>query len=367
MAGLCTAARARELGLSRVVLEKGDRAGGSMLLSSCVIWRHREFEDFRAECPGGVEELQRLVWERLDDALDWLESLGAPVVTRETGNPRTVGRRFDPGGLTEALLRASGGVHVRTALRRDQGPPLVLATGGFAKALADRLGLLLRANPWSEGEGIWFARGRGAALHGDLDEFYGRNLPAPPARIAESDFVRLAQLYGRHALVVNVQGEEFGPDSPSWSETDLVQATARQSWGRAWYVVDGRALREQVRERTVAEMIEAAEAAGGEVRRAETVDGLGLALPGSPKLAEPPFAAVLVQAAVTHTIGGLRVDERARVLAGGGEPIEGLYAAGADVGGIATGGYASGLAAALVLALTAAETAAAERTAPNRS
>ena len=34
---------------------------------------------------------------------------------------------------------------------------------------------------------------------------------------------------------------------------------------------------------------------------------------------------------------------------------EDLYAAGADVGGISTGGYASGLAAALVLGLTAAE------------
>ena len=35
----------------------------------------------------------------------------------------------------------------------------------------------------------------------------------------------------------------------------------------------------------------------------------------------------------------------------------GVYAAGGDVGGIATGGYASGLAAALVLGRIAAETA----------
>ena len=38
-----------------------------------------------------------------------------------------------------------------------------------------------------------------------------------------------------------------------------------------------------------------------------------------------------------------------------GTAIDGLFAAGADVGGISTGGYASGLAAALVLGLTAAE------------
>ena len=67
-----------------------------MLLSSCVIWRHTNWEDFRRECPGGDSRLQRLIWERLDDALDWLESLGAVPTARETGNPLTVGRRFDP-------------------------------------------------------------------------------------------------------------------------------------------------------------------------------------------------------------------------------------------------------------------------------
>ncbi|MGZ8782522.1 MAG: FAD-binding protein, partial [Gaiellaceae bacterium] len=76
MAGLVAAARARELGDSPVVLEKGDRAGGSMLLSSGVIWRHRTLDDFRSECPGGDPALQRRLVDELDDALDWLESLG---------------------------------------------------------------------------------------------------------------------------------------------------------------------------------------------------------------------------------------------------------------------------------------------------
>ena len=65
--------------------------------------------------------------------------------------------------------------------------------------------------------------------------------------------------------------------------------------------------------------------------------------------------AVHVVAAVTHTIGGLAIDERARVLSQAGTPIEGLYAAGVDTGGWSTGGYASGLAAALVFGLAAAE------------
>ena len=49
MAGLAAAARARELGASVDLLEKGDRPGGSMLLSSGFFWRHRTFDDFRAD------------------------------------------------------------------------------------------------------------------------------------------------------------------------------------------------------------------------------------------------------------------------------------------------------------------------------
>jgi succinate dehydrogenase/fumarate reductase flavoprotein subunit len=68
----------------------------------------------------------------------------------------------------------------------------------------------------------------------------------------------------------------------------------------------------------------------------------------------PPGArvAVRVKPGITHTIGGLRIDEHARVVG-----ADGLFAAGADVGGIATGGYASGLAAALVLGRVAVESA----------
>src|SRR5689334_8463912 len=131
MAGLAAAARAAELGAAPLVLEKGDRLGGSMLISSGVVWRYAGFDRFRDECPDGDEALQRLVWERLDEALDWVEALGAPVVERETGNPLTVGRRFDPRGLTDALARAGGDVRLGTAVGDGTDGPLLLATGGF--------------------------------------------------------------------------------------------------------------------------------------------------------------------------------------------------------------------------------------------
>ena len=87
MAGLAAAAQAAAARRARAVLEKGDRAGGSMLLSSGVIWRHRDFERFRAECPGGDAALQRMVFERLDADLEWLESLGARPRRARHGQP----------------------------------------------------------------------------------------------------------------------------------------------------------------------------------------------------------------------------------------------------------------------------------------
>jgi fumarate reductase flavoprotein subunit len=345
MAGLCAAARARELGARPLVYEKGDRPGGSMLLSSCVIWRYRTFKDFRAECPGGDPILQRLVFERVDEGIAWLESLGAPVVEHETGNPRTIGKRFDPRGLTEALVRAAGSdVRLGEPVPAGVEPPLLLATGGFqgspelvAGYVRPAAPLRLRANPWSAGDGLRVGFARGGAVTAGMDEFYGRNMPDAP--FTEAEFVPLAQLYGRYARVYNAWGEEFFGREVSWSETDLVQATARQPGARAWYVLDGEAREQRVRGRTVADMVALAPTA-------IPPEELPFPAPAGAKVA------VRVAPGITHTIGGLRVDDRARVVG-----VDGLFAAGADVGGISTGGYASGLAAALVLGRIAAESA----------
>jgi succinate dehydrogenase/fumarate reductase flavoprotein subunit len=340
MAGLVAAARLRELGRDVVVREKGTRIGGSMLLSSCVVWRHREWEDFRRECPGGDERLQRVVWERLDDAIAWLESRGAPVVWRETGNPLTVGKRFDPKGIAEAL---AGDVEVGVDGCADD--VTILCTGGFAASselvtryIRPGASLRLRASPWSEGDGLRFALERGATLTTGMDEFYGRNMPDAPWD--ETQLVSSSQLYARFARIFDEGGVEFfRGDQVSWSETNVVQATAQRPDARAFYLLDAPALEQRVRDRTVAEIVEAAPAEA----RVAVED-----LPFDPP--EGTVAAVRVIASITHTIGGLQVDERARVLG-----ADGLWAAGVDAGGIATGGYASGLAQALVQGLVAAE------------
>jgi len=346
MAGLVAAARLRQLGETPTILEKGDRPGGSMLLSSGVIWRYRSLEGFREECPGGDAELQALIFEQLDERLDWLESLGATVTALETSNPRTLGRRFLPGPLVEALLRRAENVHFGQPLDELDDLPVVLATGGFGAALARRLSLPLRASPWSEGDGFALARGRGAAPTPGMDEFYGRALPAAPATVQEADFVRLAQVYGRHAVVIDETGSVIESAHCAWHENDLVQQIARRPAGRAWYLVAEETLDLSAGDASIRDRIEAARGAGGTV---VSPDQLTFPVPSGYVLA------VHVTASVTHTIGGMAVDRNARVLDDHGTPIEGLYAAGVDVGGVATGGYASGLATALVLGCVAAE------------
>jgi len=339
MAGLVAAAQARELGAEVVVHEKLERAGGSMLLSSGVVWRHRDFARFRSDCPGGDEALQRLVYERLDADLEWLESMGAPVVARETGNELTAGVRFDPEGLTAALLGAAGEVRLEDPLAElGAGTPVVLATGGFAanrEMLAKHVTphaahIALRAAPGNAGDGLRLGLEAGGAASGGLGEIYGRNMPAPPARFGPPDYVRLAQLYASHAEVTNEGGERY--EARTWSEIDVVQWTARQPRARAWFRVPAAALGERVRDRTVAEMVDAAESAGAPVRR------------------EAGAVTVETVAGITSTLGGLAIDARARA-------APGVFAAGDDAGGIATGGYASGLAAALVLGRVAARSA----------
>jgi succinate dehydrogenase/fumarate reductase flavoprotein subunit len=79
-------------------------------------------------------------------------------------------------------------------------------------------------------------------------------------------------------------------------------------------------------------MVEAAESAGAPVRRGQD------------------DVTVETVAGVTTTLGGLAIDDAARA-------ADGVFACGADAGGIATGGYASGLAAALVFGRVAARAA----------
>ncbi|QIN81818.1 FAD-binding protein [Rubrobacter tropicus] len=421
LAGFTAALRAVELGARTTLLEKGGLPGGSFLLSSGYAWSYRDLPTFRREAPGGDPGLQNLILERLEPYIGWLERQGCPVLSRETGNPLTFGARLDPEGTVGALARRiadlGGEILPNTALdgllndtsgrvtgtRTNHGDELaadaaILSSGGFAgnPELVSRhiIGgpgrMRLRSHPRSTGDGFLAAQAVGARTSAGMDEFYGRNLPAPPAEFSPAEFVEVSQLYGRHAVAINTRGERYADEGADWSETALTRTTARQPGLRAWYVLDAAGLEGRVRERTAGEMVEAAKRAGGTVLETPTLEELAEALakhglprditlrtlreynqavadgrgdelspprtgPAAPARV-PPFVAVEVAPTITHTVGGLAVDERCGVLRlEDGGPIPGLYAAGVEVGGVSTGGYTSGLAAAVVFGRIAAE------------
>ena len=425
LAGLVAALQALELGARVTLLEKGDRLGGSILYSSGYIWSYKDLPTFRREAPGGDPVLQRLILESLEADLDWLEDHGVPALARETGNPLTFGARFDPklvvAALTDRIAASDGRILLQSALdglekdpggrlngvrvasnqgrRTERADAAILASGGFAanpdlvrRHIIRGPGTMrLRAHPWSTGDGLLAALEAGALASPGLDEFYGRNLPAPPADFPPEQFVEVSQLYGRYAVAINQSGERYADEAADWSETALTRATARQPGLRAWYVLDAAGLRERVRDRPVEHMVETARSVGGTVIRARTLEELANRLaendvprenvlrtldeynaatngsarelspprsaPAAP-IQEPPFVAVEVAPAITHTMGGLAVDAGCRVLhQADGSPIPGLYAAGVEVGGVSVGGYTSGLASALVFGRRAATSA----------
>ena len=366
MAGLCAGARLRQLGVDARILEKGDRPGGSMRLSSGFVWRYRTYELFREQCPDGDPALQLLLQERLDAALDWLEELGAPVKASETGNPLTAGRAFDPRGLTHALVAAIGGVELGAPLAEEPAP-LVLATGGFGgnRALVEEHiapgGTAPGARePLVDGRRPPAGAGaRGGAPRAGLDEFYGRALPAV-TRSTRDDVRR------RRAALRAVRARRRPRRRPARRRPVLVGARPRPGdrpparGTGAGTSSTAPFSRTRVRERTVADMVAARwSRCAGTPRRLsdELAAALGFPLEAAP-LFTPPFAAVQVEASITHTIGGLAIDERGARPRRGGGADPGLYAAGVDAGGFSGGGYASGLAQALVTGLGAAESAA---------
>jgi fumarate reductase flavoprotein subunit len=73
--------------------------------------------------------------------------------------------------------------------------------------------------------------------------------------------------------------------------------------------------------------------------------------------------AIPLAVGLTSTMGGIAVDARTNVVTSAGNPVTGVFAAGACVGGLSGGptpGYVGGLSVAATLGLVAAESALAE-------
>ncbi|TMC57403.1 MAG: FAD-binding protein, partial [Chloroflexi bacterium] len=297
------------------------------------------------------------------------------------------------GSISGIVVRTSAGWQV------IQTSSVILATGGFQAnpemraryfgAFADRL--ILRSNPHSTGDGWWMGTCIGAASSRAMSSFYGHLLPAPPACVPVDDFIAYTMYHSDQSLLVNLHGERFTDESRG-DETNC-QAVARQPEALAFLIFDeavyrAHAVRKASAGARATDTFEASRALGAPAAVTPTVEALAEAMQAwgvyAPALLETitayntasaagcaaqlpiprrakaspigtaPFYALAVTPGITFTLGGLQINTDAQVLDRSARPMPGLYAAGADAGGIHNEQYAGGLCLGLVFGRRAA-------------
>lgn len=291
------------------------------------------------------------------------------------------------------LLKAAGGaitgVVVDGAAGREeiQGGAVVLASGGFEADPRHRAQFLgpgwdvakVRGTPYNTGEGIEMALSAGAQPYG---HWSGCHSIAWDAGAPPSGDLELTNRFSRQSypigIVVNRDGKRFvdeGADLRNYTYAKYGAEILKQPGAIAYQLFDATTepmlrhidysapgmsrfeansigeLAEQmgVDRETLEETVRAYNAAiqPGEFNPAIR-DGKRTAGITPPKsnwalpLDRPPFLAFPVTCGITFTYGGVRVDEKARVLDGRNRPIPGLHAAGELVGGLFYYNYPGG-------------------------
>lgn len=423
MAGLSAAARAATAGASVVLVERGDIVGGSANYAG-YIWTAPDVQTMQENNPEADSALSAKVSNDYAAALEWVKSLGVdvqePVTVLRFGRGcqtdmaaylRSCQRIVrDHGELllsteTSELLMENGRVAGAKVINADgqhrsiRARNTLLATGGFGgnpELRASRIhplakDLPLRANPWSNGEGMRLGQSAGAVTRGTDAGFYGHLIPSQLPLDDPMDFVTLSFYHSEHSVLLNLDGERFCDETIGDHITTM--KVLEQPEARALMICDQRVhdqwmLTPYVKGANVVDRFQIAYRRGARCAVTDNLEDFA-ALPeewGYPgdkvvaalqaynsgcengsqlpprlydrdPLVTPPYYAIEVVPAITFTFQGLRIDTQARVLDQNDQPIPGLLAAGADSGGVFVRAYAGGIANALVFGLQAAETA----------
>jgi fumarate reductase flavoprotein subunit len=316
------------------------------------------------------------------------QGYGAALVGQLAGavreEPRIELRTNAPArGLVREGTRVVG---VRTDRGAVRAGSVILALDGFGgnpEMVKKHLGheaasALYYGSPNNTGEGIRWGIALGAAT-GHLDAYQGHGSVAAP----DGPLVTWG-LVTNGAILVNRQGRRFGDETRGYSE--FAAEVLAQPGGEAWEVFDEKVY-DASRGTRFEEVISAGKVVRGETL-GELASALGLPAGGLKETmaavndaargevpdpfgrkefaggsSGPPFYGIHVYGALFHTQGGLKVDERARVIGRDSAPIPGLYAGGGTAVGISGSGAegylaGNGLLAALGLGRIAGEAAA---------
>jgi tricarballylate dehydrogenase len=275
-------------------------------------------------------------------------------------------------------------VRDRDGLHEVAARAIVLGCGGFEANAAWRAQYLgrpwdhakVRGTPHNQGDGLRMALEIGAMPWGNWSGCHATPINAAAPPFGDHQLTdktnRLSYLYG---VMINRLGLRFvdeGEDQALFTYAKFGGAILNQPGGVAWQIFDAKVTpilepRYATSEPIVADRLddlirklevdqaaairtvdEFNAAAGFGTFNPGERDGMatrGLALPKSnwaQKLDTPPFCAYPVTGGITFSFGGLKINDRAQVIATNWEPIEGLYACGEMVGGLFHGNYPGG-------------------------
>ena len=414
-AGLTAAVRAKQEGADVLVLEKMPMVGGNSLKASggmnCAGTKFQEalgitdsgVQEFIEDTMNGGHQLNDLALvttmaENSSDAVDWLESIGAPLPkvaatggtthkylhSPEDGSPvgsylvEKLNAEAQKQGIeimlnttaTEILMNDGAAVGVMAEDAKNiytiNAAAVIIATGGFGSnfdmmcSYDPSLANAVTTNhPGATGDGILMAEAVGAATV-DMEQ-----IQLHPTVYQETSTLVSEKMRSLGAILVNQSGKRFTNDLAT---RDAVSAAELEQEGGYAFIIFDQNLVDQ--NASAEDYIHKGMACEGatyeELAKNMGLDEEGIAnfqetmevwnqavADGEDKefgrnngmdadLSTAPFYAIRIAPGIHHTMGGIKIDTDTEVIDTNGDVIPGLYAAGETTGGVHGGNRIGG-------------------------
>ena len=341
------------------------------------------------------KDLVTTLAENSAEAIDWLDSIGAPLPKVSFSGGATNARIHAPedgSGVgaylvtsllkkmdeldinvmydtkATSLISKDGTVTGVKAESRDteytiNAKAVILATGGFGnnedmivQYRKDLKGTVTTSAPGITGDGIVMAEDVGAGLV-DIEQ-----IQLHPTVEQKTSMLITESVRGDGAILVNQDGKRFTDELLT---RDVVSAAELEQPGSYAYIIFDQRLRDglkaiekyvstgiTVQGDTIEELAEKIDVDPATL--AETLKNwnqyvadqndpdFGRTTGMDHDLSQAPFYAIKIAPGIHHTMGGLHIDTDARVIDKDGNPIPGLFAAGEVVGGVHGGNRLGG-------------------------
>ena len=410
-AGMTAAIKAAQAGKNVIVLEKMPYAGGNTTKATGGMNAAETHYQAEQGIEDSVEQfvedtmkaghnindrsLVTIMAELSAKAIDWLDSIGAPLPKVSFSGGATNKRIHAPEDgsgvgafLVTRFLHTMDELHIpvlydttatrlmtmdgavvgvmaegKSANYTIHAKAVVLATGGFGNNedmivhyRPDLLGTVTTSAPGITGDGILMAEAVGADLV-DIDQIQLHPTVEQGTSMLITESVR-----GDGAILVNQNGKRFIDEL---QPRDVVSAGELEQPGSYAYILFDQRLRDGLK--AIEKYVST-----GIVVQADTIEGLAEALEIDPAtltqtlknwnqyvadqndpefgrttgmeadLSVAPYYAIKIAPGIHHTMGGVHIDTEARVIDVNGDVIPGLFAAGEVTGGVHGGNRVGG-------------------------